>query len=972
VHALVQTGTNLGWPPQPVSDTNASVPSTAANPTFAFQEGLALEPAGRFLWRGNATTLGIDPDLLGRLTEPGPLCFLDFEATGLDTETEAPIEAGAVLVVPGTTEVAVFNSYIRTEIPLSPFIQRLTGITPEDIRSAPGLEDVARALDGFIGDAPVVAHNADFERAWLVRAFANRFVEHPFLDTIELFALVYPDLPNMKLDTLCRSKLGRRERHRALDDALDTLRIVTGIFAEARDGQPHAANAHASLRAYRPSSPWTSRLAAAPTSTVRRAPVTVPESETATPALAPVDWDFDSIAARLKDEAACRRVLPGYQLREGQIELLRAAFDAFAGRAGKSVRVCEAGTGIGKTLAYLSVAIPFARRTGEQVIISTSSKLLQGQLIEKDLPTAATLLGYTDLRYSFMKGRANYVCRRRLDRFLDRESRLFPQPDSFPLAFTCAFSRTAGHGQLDRIPGVLFAMHPDLEKCRREATSSDAGECSRKSCEMTQGSCAFREARQRLDAAEILVVNHDLLLRWPPDYPPLRHLIVDEAHELPERADGAYAASVEALELVHRIETALGRKGDAALLKDERGKRLAEQALDMIAAVAAEARGVVTVEVGASGYRDELPVPLEGPRESENWKKLVDGVVELARVLEELGSRLADSVPEDDGEEHPAAGPATVLLEAKAVLNEAFPSPSADRVVRFRGLARQTPTWRLTVTPVSPAANFQDEILDKVTTLFATSATVSVGDDLRGSLGLLELPERAGTRFAVHPSIPSPFDYRRNLEVLFVDERFGRDELVRRTTQVVATLARKLGGRTLALFTSRDRMATVADELFRSLSPEGFSIIAPSTGNTDPHDLVRTFLDAEQAVLLGARAFWQGVDIPGDACQAVVIEKLPFDVPGDPLIQRRGELIERDGGNSFMDFMLPRMLLRLKQMIGRLIRTPTDRGVVVIVEPRCEKRYFQAIYEALPPASRHARVRVSDLERTLDEFFASR
>jgi Rad3-related DNA helicase len=176
----------------------------------------------------------------------------------------------------------------------------------------------------------------------------------------------------------------------------------------------------------------------------------------------------------------------------------------------------------------------------------------------------------------------------------------------------------------------------------------------------------------------------------------------------------------------------------------------------------------------------------------------------------------------------------------------------------------------------------------------------------------------------------------------------------------------------MALFTSRDRLATVADELFRSLSSEGYSIIAPSTGNTDPHDLVRTFLDTEQAVLLGARAFWQGVDIPGDACQAVVIEKLPFDVPGDPLIQRRGELIERDGGNSFMDFMLPRMLLRLKQMIGRLIRTPTDRGLVVIVEPRCEKRYFQAIYDALPPGARHARVRVTDLDRILDEFLASR
>jgi ATP-dependent DNA helicase DinG len=929
-----------------------------------FQEDLALEPTGAFLARADAAALGIDAALLESLTSAGPLCFLDFEATGLDPDTEALIEAGALLVRPGCGEVRVFNSYVRTEIPLSPFIQRLTGISPRDVLGAPELADVGRALDAFISDVPVVAHNADFERAWLSRSVSSRFRDHTFLDTVELFALVYPDLPNMKLDTLCQSLLGRKERHRALDDALDTLRIVTEIFAQARDGNPHAANAHAALRAFQPSSPWTVRLASAPTPRSVRTKVVSDGAQPAT--LDAVDWDDDAIAARLSDEGACRRVLQGYELRSGQLELMRAAYDCFRGRAGKSVRVCEAGTGIGKTLAYLSVAIPFARHTGEQVIVSTSSKLLQAQLIDKDIPTAARLLGYPDLRYSVMKGRANYLCRRRLDRFLDRESRLFPEPDSFPLALLYAFSRTASHGQLDRIPGVLFSMHPTLEPCRREAASSDASECSRKSCEMTAGHCAFRAARQRLDAAEIIVVNHDLLLRWPPDYPPLRHLVIDEAHELPERADGAYADSVEAIELAHRLETVLGRKSDAALLKDERGKRLAEQALRCIESIAAQSREVVASEAPGAAYRDELPVPLDGPGAS--WKPLVDASVELSQVLGELGSKLASLVPEDDGEDHPAAGPATVFLDSAAVLSEAFPTPPIEKVVRYRGLARQTPTWRLTVTPVSPAADFQSEVLDKATTMFATSATVSVGEDLRGSLGLLELPERAGARLGVHPSVPSPFDYARNLRVLFVDERFGREDLVRRTTGVITTLARKLGGRTLALFTSRDRLATVADELFRRLSPEGFSIIAPSSGNADPHDLVRTFAQTDQAILLGARAFWQGVDIPGEACQAVVIEKLPFDVPGEPLIQRRSELIERDGGNAFMDFMLPRMLLRLKQMIGRLIRTPTDRGVVVIVEPRCDKRYFERVYEALPPGAGHARIRSEDLEREVARF----
>jgi ATP-dependent DNA helicase DinG len=941
--------------------------SIAIRSSFAFHEELSLEPTGPYVATTDATRLGVDPELLALLTAAGPLCFLDFEATGLDTASDAPIEVGAVTIEPGTSAVRVFNTFIRTDLVLSPFIQRLTGISQADVDAAPQLADVAVALDAFIGDVPVVAHNADFERAWLVRAVNPRFDAHPFLDTIELFALVYPDLPNMKLDTLCRTKLGRRERHRALDDALDTLRVVAGILAESREGAPNAANAHAALKAFMPGSRWTPHIGAAPTSLTRRAPLVEAVSQRE---LRRVPWDLEAIAARLRDEAACREVLPGYEAREGQLELLAAVHAAFTGRDGKSVRVCEAGTGIGKTLAYLAIAIPFARATGQRVIVSTSSKLLQTQLVEKDIPTAARILGYSDLRFTVMKGRANYLCRRRLDRFLDRESALFPEPSSFPLALLCAFARTAGHGQVDRIPGVLFAMNPELDAYRREVTSSDAGECSRKSCEMTRGECAFRDARKRLDAAELIVVNHDLLLRWPPDYPPLEHLIVDEAHELPERADGAYATSVESVELVHRIDTVLGRKGDAALLKDERAKRTAEQALAMIGTVGAEARALVAAESPTPGYRDELPVPLDGPGAA--WKSVVDASLELAETLHELGSRLAELVPEDD-DEHPAAGPAASLLEAAGVLREAFPStPSTERIVRFRGLARATGSWRLTVTPVSPAAYFQDEVLDRATTLFATSATLGVGENLAGALTQLELPERAASRLAVHRPIDSPFDYERNLRVLFVDERFARDELVRRTTDVITTVARKLGGRTLGLFTSRDRMGTVADGLFRNMASEGFSIIAPSTGNTDPHELVRTFCETEQAVLLGARAFWQGVDIPGDACQAVVIEKLPFDVPGDPLIQRRGELIERDGGNSFMDFMLPRMLLRLKQMIGRLIRTPNDRGVVVIVEPRCDRRYFEKIYDALPPKARGQRVRLSELPRILDDFLPRR
>jgi len=919
-------------------------------------------PTGPYEATLSVADLGLDAALVERLAMAGPLCFLDFEATGLDHRSDALIEAGAGRIEPGSSDIRIFNSYIHTDIVLSPFIQRLTGISQDDLSAAPPLAEVAKALDAFIGDTPVVAHNIRFEQTWLA-AFVNpRFADHPFLDTVELLSLVYPDSRNLKLDTFCRDKLERRERHRALDDALDTLRITVGIFAESAAGDPAAVNASRALRAFYPSSPWLKRLEAAPTSSVARAKPTITSDDGGWPEA--VTLEFGAIAQRLRDESTARRVIPGYEFREQQISLLRNAFECFAGKKGRNVHICEAGTGIGKTLAYLAVAIPFARETGEKVIISTSSKILQRQLVEKDIPAAARLFGYPALRFTAIKGRANYLCRARTDAFLDASSSLLLAPDEPAIALLAAFAASAGHGELDRIPGVLYSMYPQLESYRREVTSGDASECSRQSCETTRGDCTFREARAQLEGADIIVVNHDLLLRWPPDYPELKHLIVDEVHELAERADGAYARSAEGVELVHRLDAILGRKGRDPIANDEELAARSRRAIELIKEVGEEASALVGADPRNHSYRDELAVPLDGPGTA--WAVLVDAVLDLAKALDEIGRRLAEIADQDDS---PAAGAAEALLDASVVLRESFPIPPGDLVVRFRGLARQSTTaWRLVATPVSPAADFQMEILDRIETLFGTSATVAVGGDTRGALGTLELAERAGSRFQLDAAVASPFDYRNNLKVLFVDERTDREALVGRTSTAISTVARVLGGRTMALFTSRDRLAKVSDGLFSELATNGISVIAPSTGNADPHDLVRSFAEADHAVLFGARAFWQGIDVPGDACQAVIIEKLPFDVPSDPLIQRRGQLIERDSGNSFMDYMLPRMLLRLKQMIGRLIRTPSDRGIVVIVEPRCDRRYFPKLLDALPPEAEGVRVRMEDLEATVREF----
>ena len=350
-----------------------------------FQENLNLKSHSRFVSSVDVEELGIDSALLDRLVATGPLCFLDFEATGLDPREEALIEAGAVIVREGQREAEIFNTFIHTDRVLSAFIRRLTGITQDDVAEAPAARDVAEALDEFIGEVPVVAHNTRFESSWLVRAVSPRFEAHPFLDTVELLALAYPDTRNLKLDTFCRERLDRKERHRALDDALDTLRVTVGIFEDAAAGSLNGANARTALRTFMPDSGWTGHLSELPAPRHGKPAGDPADRQTDIQAGAKaVPFDLEAISARLADEELCARFVPGYRHRPAQVELLERIRDCLTGKNGQTVHVCEAGTGIGKTLAYLAVAIPFARERGEQVIVSTSSKLLQRQLMEKD------------------------------------------------------------------------------------------------------------------------------------------------------------------------------------------------------------------------------------------------------------------------------------------------------------------------------------------------------------------------------------------------------------------------------------------------------------------------------------------------------------------------------------------------------------------------------------------------------------
>jgi ATP-dependent DNA helicase DinG len=654
----------------------------------------------------------------------------------------------------------------------------------------------------------------------------------------------------------------------------------------------------------------------------------------------------------------------------------------------------EGGTGVGKSLAYLAAAIPFAmarardaQARGERfhpVVVSTRTKLLQDQLLGKDIPAASRFLGHTELRALSIKGRANYVCERRLAVALAEglEPRIFPE-ERMAYAALAACASIRPHGEVGSVSAAWLRRHPELGELLRRSVAARAEQCSREQCAAHPG-CPMGRRRVALGQAHLVVANHDLLLRWPPDYPPFAHAVVDEAHELADVADEVYALSVRPQEVLDRLDDVFGRPDQ------------------MTPAGSAKMTPAGFAKMKPAGFAGARPTAVSLPgskrralrKEPLAWRRAIQQeLASLGRALEPFagefgevqipevqGARLADAArcgeiaaerieavareidalvdPEDAG--GPLARTADELRAAASALRLAFDG-GEDSVAAFEDVEAPFDRWRLAVRRVSPAEAFREHFLARLASFACVSASLFVDGDAFAALGELGIDAGPGSDVTT-VSVPSPFPYAHHMRVVAFPES---GELVEETARAIEDLARRLGGRTLGLFTSLRRMQDVAALLGPRLRDAGIEVLAPRRAADDPNALVDRFARGA-AVLLGARKFWQGLDLPGRQLQAVVIEKLPFEVPTE--LRRRRELrLRRDGIDAFERYTVGKMLLNLKQMVGRLIRSETDRGIVAIVEGRTRKGYFARLDEALPPESRVVVAQREELGALLEE-----
>ncbi len=907
----------------------------------------------------------------------GPIAVVDLETTGLAKDAAAEIvEVGLVLLDPGSSGLRTVDGLIRPRLPLPVLVQRLTGLADPDLADAPGIAEVAPEIDGILAGRSLIAHNAAFERHFLSKLVAAHLADSRYLDTQDLLQVTHPDTPDLRLESFTRLLLGTEERHRALDDALDTARVLSRIGSGAMDGEPRYGVARRALERFAPRSPWLPILAGAPSLFVplassseafdaapaRRPPLrdeSLDFVEIGETPEEPVPFDEEAIAAALADVARGRRYLKGYRVRDEQIALAR---HFVRNLAGQGTLLLEGGTGVGKSFAYLAAAIPYVLGRGEAaegdtkpppLVVSTRTKLLQDQLLHKDIAAAARFLGYPQLRALSIKGRANYLCERRLNDVLaDGADDSLLEQDRLAYAVLQACSRTRPHGEVGTLPGAFFFRQPMLRDMLRRAVAVRAEQCSREDC-ARQRECPFGARRAALAKADLVVANHDLLLRWPPDYPSFQHVIIDEGHELAGVADEVYAISVRPQDLLERVDelfppprsrqkrtrSQIGYRGrpsvrdpnSAGWRRDLRqdltalGRCLSEQAGDY---------GEVELPAAAG---DLLPdaADLAG--------RAAERLLEIAEAADTEQERASSGEDADVSAPSEAERGATELRSAAHALRVAFADDSADTVAAFENVERPYDRWTLSIRAVSPAGPFHESFMSRLDSVAILSASLFVGGDAFAALGELEIEERCRDVQAI--SAESPFPYREHMRVVALE---GAHDPVEETARVLAQLARRLGGRTLGLFTSLRRMSAVAQRLSQLLRGDGIEVLTPRRASDDPRALVDRFARARGgAVLLGARTFWQGLDIPGPALEAVVIEKLPFEVPSE-LRRRREDRLRAEGFDAFDRFSLGKMLLHLKQMSGRLIRTEDDRGIVVIVDGRTDRSYFGKLGRALP------------------------
>lgn len=906
----------------------------------------------------------------------GELVAIDLETTGLDPLNDSIIEIGAVRIHNGEI-IDEYQQLIDPGFPIPPYIMHLTEISTDMVAGKPGIQQVLPNFKKFVRDSPVIGHSINFDAGFLRPH--NVLSANMLIDTYDLAAVLLPRAPRYNLTSLtAQVGIQLEHAHRALDDARAAALLYWQLWQRMLQVpystlQEIVAAAHGLNWQAEPV--FQAALAELPAPTDAQ-PADLSGRELLGPPpqeerpLRPNDslemLNPDAVTAYIDEAGALSKALPGYDKRPQQIAMARAVTDAF--NKGRHMMI-EAGTGTGKSIAYLLPAALWATTNNHRVVISTNTINLQEQLLNKDLPVLQSALP-ASFRAAVLKGRSNYLCPRRLAAIRRR------RPTSIDELRTLAKiliwlleSQTGDRGEI--------SLRGPVENLTWQRLSAEDEGCLLERCRAVMGgTCPFYKARKAAEAAHLLIVNHALLLsdaasenRVLPEY---SSLVLDEGHHLEDAVTNSFSFRLDEPTLRRRLADlggpSSGLMGDIlrsaqAAAPDKEVNRLVKYINAINDATKLMEHHISSLFTAFQGVIEGLDLPpstdyttqvriVAAARERdafsllhERWQTLKEFFEVISQAMQHLTDAVARleqyDLPDYNDLVNGTTAAARYLYEVHQQLHSFIAEPD-DNMIYWITIARDrfSPVT-IQAAPLHIGPLVENFLWNSKETIILTSATLQT----RGSFDYL--CERLSAHDIEVLEVGSPFDYRQST-LLYIptdipepNDRYHYQQAVERG---IIELAAALNGRVLALFTSYAQLRQTSQAITPRLALGDIAVYDQSDGSSR-QALLDGFISSEKAVLLGTRSFWEGVDIPGQNLSALVIVRLPFNVPTDPIFAARSETY----ANSFNDYAIPDAILRFRQGFGRLIRSSTDRGIVTVFDRRIvSKNYGMHFLEALP------------------------
>ena len=898
------------------------------------------------------------------------LVSLDLETTGLSPGKDKIIEIGAVKTDSNGNQIEEFNSLVNPGILISDFIENLTGISNDDVLNSLKFVDIVDEFQSFLDDSIIIGHNIEFDLRFLSEEGLK--LNNKFVDTWRFSQIMLPDLLDLSLGSICNYlDINQQNAHRALSDSKFTLEVFLLLSEKYKNLDNKLQTAICNIISGKDNELFflfnsvLNETDPNLKNNIFFSPMEIIPKHNIKEKTKGNYFNYgDDVLQKIfsSNSEILNKVLSNFSYREQQLDMSKVISDCIKNQHSAAL---EAGTGVGKSLAYLLPAAIFALKTGKRVLVSTNTINLQDQLYLKDLPLVKSILSELDpdteeINFSILKGRDNYLCIKNYgNQFVEED---IDQDYSRFLAKIAVWLSKTETGEKSELGLSNFVNN---NYWRRIIPKNKIN------CYGFDGPCFLRNSREKAESSNIIIVNHALLMTdlksvnsVIPDYDVL---IIDEAHNLEDVASQHLGWKVDErdlkdifrinygkYDLIEMIANLINREfknTDGLAQAEDKLKRMINTIEELNIKSKSLFKSVNQIVIGKgnknSGH-NSLRIDIDSNFPELNsvrndWNELkfkLDKLKsDLIRYYKDLKEKITGSKIQFENWNDLFEQWIENWEEAKNNLDE-FLTSSNNEMVYWIENNEQFNNHVFFSAPINVSKILNEKLFENVKSVILTSATLNSNDEFN------HLKQTTGLNVDHAKSFGSPFDYDNSVEILLptMFPEPNANNYHEELDKIIFENVLSSNGRAMVLFTSYKSLRNTQKSLKRKLEEYNINVLAQGVDG-NPYQIIKRFKKNPKSLILGTLSFWEGVDIDDGTLDLLIITKLPFDVPTHPLFEARSAKYD----NPFIEYALPRAILKFKQGFGRLIRNEKDTGKVLLLDSRItSKRYGKMFLEALP------------------------